>query len=270
MNSGYTDYEKEDVYETLFRYGFDDLVGGWTGAQIPWHDLVDRLSDEVGREHIRTSEKVIGIDGILGDFTVHTEKGHRYNGRKIIVATTISTVRSLFPDMAIYNQIHGQPFLRMYGKFAGKSAAIMRERVPVQTIVSGPLYKIIPMDPENGVYMIGYTDNAGALTMRPFLENTSENRRKWASEMEKALGIADGSLVLTAIRDYYWPIGTHYYEPLDRRQFEDREAFIRKAQNPREGILVVGEMVSLNQGWVQGALESVEAVLHKKWGLTLY
>jgi len=30
-------------------------------------------------------------------------------------------------------------------------------------------------------------------------------------------------------------------------------------------MLVVGEMISMNQGWVQGALESVEAVVTKKW-----
>lgn len=264
MNTGYTDYEHEDVYDTLYRYGFDDLIAGWTGAQIPWHELVERLLERVD-EHVRTSEKVVGIDGVLGDFSVMTEKGHKYNCRKVIVATTITTVKELFPGMAIYNQIHGQPFLRMYGKFSGKSAEIMRECVNVLTVVSGPLYKIIPMDTEKGVYMIGYTDNAGALELHRYLENTTENREKWAREIEKALDIEDGSLGLTAIRDYYWPIGTHYYEPLDRRHFENRGAFIRKAQNPRDGILVVGEMVSLNQGWVQGALESVEAVLHKKW-----
>jgi glycine/D-amino acid oxidase-like deaminating enzyme len=267
VNTGYTDYENEDVYDTLYHYGFDDLIAGWTGAQIPWHELVERLLENIGskREHVHTTEKVVGIDGVLGDFSIMTEKGHTYNCRKVIVATTITSVKELFPGMAIYNQIHGQPFLRMYGKFSGKSAEIMRERVTVQTIVTGALYKIIPMDTEKGIYMIGYTDNAGALELRRYLENTTENREKWAREIEKALNIEDGSLGLTAIRDYYWPIGTHYYEPLDRRQFENRESFIQKAQNPMDGILVVGEMVSLNQGWVQGALESVESVLHKKW-----
>jgi hypothetical protein len=63
---------------------------------------------------------------------------------------------------------------------------------------------------------------------------------------------------------FYWEIGTHYYEPLPE-EFEDREDFIKKAQHPLKNVLVVGEMVSLNQGWVEGALESVEAGLTKKW-----
>jgi len=30
-------------------------------------------------------------------------------------------------------------------------------------------------------------------------------------------------------------------------------------------MLVVGEMISMNQGWTQGALESVKMGLTKKW-----
>ena len=71
-------------------------------------------------------------------------------------------------------------------------------------------------------------------------------------------------LELVEIKDYYWPIGTHYYSPLSNK-YENREEFIHKAQNPEKGILVVGEVVSDNQGWTNGALSSVKAVLNKKW-----
>jgi len=36
-------------------------------------------------------------------------------------------------------------------------------------------------------------------------------------------------------------------------------------QNPCSGVAVVGEAVSRNQGWVEGALESVNAVITKEW-----
>jgi hypothetical protein len=35
-------------------------------------------------------------------------------------------------------------------------------------------------------------------------------------------------------------------------------------------MVVVGEMVSCDQGWVEGALESVDAVVTKEWVSTLY
>jgi monoamine oxidase len=47
--------------------------------------------------------------------------------------------------------------------------------------------------------------------------------------------------------------------------YNNRDDFIEKAQHPESGILVVGEVVSNNQGWTEGALESVKAVLTKKW-----
>jgi monoamine oxidase len=73
-----------------------------------------------------------------------------------------------------------------------------------------------------------------------------------------------GSLKLLDMKDYYWPIGTHYYEPL-KGNYKNRKEFIKEAQHPMPNLLVVGEMISENQGWTQGALESVKAVVSKKW-----
>ena len=35
--------------------------------------------------------------------------------------------------------------------------------IPSYTIVMGPLQKIIPMDPNKGIYMIAYSDNKNSL-----------------------------------------------------------------------------------------------------------
>jgi monoamine oxidase len=48
-------------------------------------------------------------------------------------------------------------------------------------------------------------------------------------------------------------------------KWKDRDDFINAAQNPADGILVVGEVVSKHQGWVEGALESVKSVVTKRW-----
>jgi monoamine oxidase len=42
---------------------------------------------------------------------------------------------------------------------------------------------------------------------------------------------------------------------------ETRLEFIHKVQRPLQNLFVVGEMVSLNQGWVEGALQSVQEVI---------
>jgi hypothetical protein len=121
------------------------------------------------------------------------------------------------------------------------------------------------MDPNNGVYMIAYNDNNNTLALKNYLKNTEENRYFFERLLEKSLDIPNNSLHIISIKDYYWPIGTHYYKPLNRQLYSSREEFIYKAQHPEKGLLVVGEALSRNQGWTEGALQSVKAVLNKKW-----
>ena len=120
------------------------------------------------------------------------------------------------------------------------------------------------MDASKGVYMIAYSDNANATFLKKYLENTSKNRDVFCYLIEKTLGIPNKSLELIAIKDYYWPVGTHYYTPLANK-YENRDDFIYKAQHPENGILVVGEVVSKAQGWTKGAFCSVKEGLNKKW-----
>jgi len=262
---GYTDYENEDVYDTLYHYGLEDNFDKWTALHIPWKLLIETIAKKIGYKCIRCSSYVTDIEQVSQcNFIVHTEKDIFYSCNKVILATTISSVKNLLPGYPIYQQIHGQNFLRLYGKFTKQSAEIMKQYVPGYTVVPGPLKKIIPMDTDKGVYMIAYTDNEDAKYLKDRLTNTQKNRDYFCELLEEALGIPKGALNLIAIKDYYWPIGTHYYEPLSNT-FKNRKDFIKKAQNPMPGMLVVGEMISMNQGWTQGALESVESVVTKKW-----
>jgi len=271
ISAGYTDYENADLYETLYNYGMDDNKGGWTGLYVPWKQIVETLYDKIGSKHFKFNENVVQIEKVRENqnpclFKITTETGGIYWCNKVIVATTINGIKNLVPDKSgIYKQIHGQPFLRLYGKFNKKSALIMQKYVPHYTIVPGPLQKIIPMDSEKGVYMIAYSDNANAMVLKDYLKNTPENRDLYCLLIEQSLGIPTGSLQLVAIKDFYWPIGTHYYEPLNKLYFKTRDQFLKQAQHPEKGMLVVGEAVSRYQGWVEGALESVQTVLTKKW-----
>ena len=113
--------------------------------------------------------------------------------------------------------------------------------------------------------MIAYADNKNADFLKNYKENNAENRRFFERKVEETLGIIPHSLKILAIKDYYWPIGTHYFEPLNTTEYKSRPDFIKKAQHPENGILVVGEAISRRQGWTEGALESVHSVLNKQW-----
>jgi len=244
----------------LHYYGFEDNFTRFTAFSVSWHELILKLSDFIGFHNILKGRDVIKI-GRKDDGYVLTDGSQRqYFTEKVVLATTIDSVRRLL-KMDIYKHIHGQSFIRIYGKFSKDSTELMREAVNSQMVVPGPIYKIIPINVEDGVYMIVYSDNKGADYFKRYSENTVENREKLCGLIEKSIGIPSGLLKLLSIKSFYWKIGTHYYSPLPR-EFSNRKQFIKAAQNPIDNLLVVGEMVSLHQGWVEGALESVESVFH--------
>jgi hypothetical protein len=270
ITTGYTDYENEDVYDTLYNYGMEDNTFKYKAFHVEWREMVLRIADKIGYKHFKFSNNVISFSKNKNkddsyQFEIQTENNDKYYCNKIIIATTISSIRKLLPQYPIYHDIEGQPFLRLYGKFSKNSIPIMKEYVKGLTMVPGPLQKIIPVDSDKGIYMIAYCDNLNAIALKNHLKNTEENRFLYCNLLEQTLGIPTNSLHLIAIKDYYWPIGTHYYKPLNKNLYINRENFIEKAQHPENCILVVGEVVSNNQGWTEGALESVKSVLTKKW-----
>jgi hypothetical protein len=260
--SGYSDYENEDAHGTLYQYGFDDNYNEWTGLMIPWDKMVKTLLHKIGLTNIHFNCAVENINIVDNGFKVIT-KARVFEATRVIIASTIDTFLKILPiriDKGIYKQIHGQPFLRTYGQFSESSRETIKKYVHGLTVVPGPIQKIIPMDVENGVYMICYNDNKSASLLHNFSSDTKENRDFFAKLLEKSLGAPENSLHLLSIKGYYWKVGTHYYEPLGP-EYKSRKEFIKKAQHPYKNLFIVGEMISNNQGWVEGTLDSVERIL---------
>jgi hypothetical protein len=266
--SGYTDYEEEDAYDVFHYYGFDDNFKSWPGMGIVWRDLSSKLVEAIGNHRIKTGITVRRIQQVAGGnagWILHLNGTRSLFAHKVVIATTIASLMKLVPEKAsLYRHIYGQPFLRVYAKFNKASSPVMATVVPQTTIVPGSMHKVIPMNKEKGVYMIAYTDNAGAIYLKKKKGNTPENRHFFCRLLEKGLGIPYGTLGIQAILSFYWEIGTHFYGPLPLR-FLNRTSFIKEAQTPFPHMRVVGEMVALNQGWVEGALDSVDKVITETW-----
>lgn len=267
--AGYTDYEAESAYDTLYHYGFDDNYSSWTGIHIPWKTLVEKLARKIGVGNILYSQNVQRICTKTNDKKeienyIVESRTNRFETKYVICATTVEPLKKMLPGASnknsLYQQIHSQHFIRIYGKFSNKSVNLMKTMVPGLLIVPGPLHKIIPINPISGVYMIAYSDNEPAKMLHKYAKNTKFNRETLARLLEKSIGVPNNTLELENISEYYWNEGTHYYEPL-KGFYKSRDYFIKVAQHPSKNMWVVGEMVSKNQGWVEGALESVEAVI---------
>ncbi|KAG1657543.1 hypothetical protein FOA52_005429 [Chlamydomonas sp. UWO 241] len=255
---GFSDFEAESAHDVLEYYGLEDNTGGWVGMSIDWALVVARLADKVGRRRIRTNAEVVRVDLDHGNVHVHVlGDSVTYASKQVVVASTVETVRRLLPQYAIFRDIRGQSFMRVYTKFG---APIPGVDTGTTTVVPGPLKKIAPVDVGAGVYLVAYTDNADADSLHAHSRNNATNRAYFSKLIAESLGLrADVDLKLEAIKAFYWKIGTHYYAPLAKR-FKTRQAFIRQAQRPHPNVRVVGEMVALHQGWTRGALESVDSI----------
>ena len=258
LSQPYTDFENEGSHETLYNYDMDDNVSGWKAMKIPWKQLVEKLATF---SNIQYNNKVVKISTVdCCGFIVYTNNEKVFATKNVIIATTASAYRKLLPNYSIYKDVHTQPFLRVYGKFSGCYAEIMKSVVNRSMLVPTQLKRIIPMDPDNGVYMISYCDNKNAEYIVKKTENIETNREWFCRLLERSVGLPKNTLRLTAIKHYFWKEGTHYFAPLCG-SYRSRKDFLKRAQNPMHGMVVVGEAVSTNQGWVRGALESVNAVI---------
>lgn len=250
LSSGYTDYLRESAYQTLYHYGMDDNMCCWRGFSVPWGELTTRMAQIIGTENIQLNERVRSILflELLNLYQIETQDSLFYTHR-IIVATAIDSVHKLFPNHPVYRYVRGQPFMRVFAQLSKESAERVKQAVPRFTIVPGPLQKIIPIQADRGIFMVAYNDNTNANIV-----NTNLSRNQMELWLEKSLDLPRRSVQIRYMKPYYWSIGTHYFRPgFDRKM-------LRKMQRPMSNVWVVGEAFSFNQGWVEGALESVDRI----------
>ena len=234
---GYTDFENADINDTLFNYGLDDNVPGYKVVNIDWDKVIDKLINFIGKENIVLNTEVKSIKEKKGSFLINS----KYECDGVIIGVTINSLRNLL-DNKIYNQIESQNFIKVFAK--SKDLDV----VDKYTIVDSELRKVIPI--KDDVYTIAYSDNKDAKSLKS----------KGNSYFEELLSTNfNKDIRINNVKKFFWEEGTHYYKPLPT-EYKSRKEFIKEAQHPKDNIWVVGEVVAQKQGWVEGALSSVEKI----------
>ena len=239
-----TDFEDADIIDTIYDYGFDDCVGGFKAFSIKWREMLDAFS-KICNIHLNTEIKEIVFD--KDKFKI---KNKIYD--KIFLAIPPKNIKKILKTKTtdIYDSIICQTFARLYVKLneplKDYSGFIVTEK---------PFQKIIEMNREKCIYMISYSDNKIADKW-----NATENKEEVVEKNIKK--IFNQNVKVEKCELVYWKCGTHYFAPLDKK-YKNRKQFLKLAQNPYENIYCIGEAFSRNQGWCEGALESVEKILHE-------
>lgn len=242
---GFTDYEESGVEEVIPYYGFDDTFDNTRFFRVDWDELCQCMLEKSGAE-LLTGQIVTHISD---DGKVRIRGGTTYHGKTVIIATDGQSYRKLLRS-PLYKDIGGNIFVRAYFQTNVPLVGIEGTR-----LLGPPLQKIISL-PDN-VYMV-YADSFCAVAVRDIFTNRTEVIQ---SILAKVLDITDLKLVADPVL-YYHPFGTHYFKPLAVR-WKSRAAYCQVAQRPFSRVFVVGEAISeTNQGWTEGAFESVEAILN--------
>jgi hypothetical protein len=256
---GFSDFIHSDIEDTFDDYGFDDLVSGWSSFSLEWNLLLDNLY-KVLKNNIILDENIIRVNS---NKKIVITDNNEYKYDKLICSATVDISSNIFKNnkaiLNILDDLNVQTFSRIYAK-VGKGNELLKNEVKNLTILDSFLQKIIPIDSENGIYMIGYNDNYYADKSFKFFTTMNEEKINLLleEEIENNFKI---KIKIVYSKIAYWNNGTTYYKPL-KKVYKDRNEWLSIARNPVENIYFIGEGFSKNQGWVEGSLESVRDIIN--------
>lgn len=171
-----------------------------------------------------------------------------------------------FHTYAPLKQLKAEPLLRIYMVFpVGKTGPWFKGLGRI-VFPSGLRY-MLPIDETKGVIMISYTDGSDTAHYRKYIEKYGDESAELRDAvMRDVRRMFKGVPMPTYTKAHYWSVGATYWLP--SKEGADVVALSRRIAHPfpqsLPGLYVCGESYSpYNQAWVEGALETAEAVLKR-------
>lgn len=203
-----------------------------------------------------------GLFLITGDYGKKAEaQPFTFTAKRVIIATcrcSLSTF-TVLKDNPLLAQLGTSPLLRIYATYPLNSDSKPWFHDIEKQVTVNPLRYVIPIDKSKGLIMISYTDG----------DDTNYWRRlegpALSAEIQKQAHLLFPEKTIPAptyLMKHDWPSGCTYWLPGD---YDVKQAS-KAALNPAPNLYIAGESISLNQTWMEGALESAETLLkHLKY-----
>ena len=217
--------------------------------------IIQRIEAFLERRDNIYIKKNCSITNIEDQFIL-TDKGDQFNFNHLICALPHNTLQSFqyFKDKNIdhlLNSVSPVPLLRIYAKYPSKDPWFKKIK---RTITNNYIRHIIPIDYENGLIMISYTDGIYAKMWDQY-NTTSQNNdiliKALHKEIKELYNIDPPKPDFVSV--HYWNEGVHFWKPgYDINQVSK---YIIKPIQDKE-IYICGETFSKKQGWIEGSLDS--------------
>lgn len=241
-HSEFHDY-LDGSFEYLFKYyDIDDLDNAPFGKiYVNWTEFVEKLK----LPNIRTNYPVTKVEKRGKIFVVNDE----IQAKEVVFAVTLSALKTIqcigfsMPDFSQY--IGSVPFCRVYAYY--KDGYDMKDDY---VMVDGPVDKIMKIN--KNVLMASYADDDNALFWADVKKLPMPERRRIVRDELKKVGYAFG--LPDDVFSSFFKDGDHFVRPY-KGSFDK---LLDKLSKPVNGVTIIGEMLSKRQGYVDGALSSVE------------
>lgn len=255
---GYSsEFDVLNAFDAIRVFTKDFLNNHFYTIKEGFHQLIIRLEQKCKAE-IKLNSRVIDVKNINDIFYVETVNQIIYRSKKIIFAIKASQLKNFYILNTIHfllNSVIAKPLLRIYAKYPKINNKFWFENIN-NTVTDSILKFIIPIDKNNGIIMISYTDGSD---VNQFLKNDELiSEKDILNIIEKELKLIFNINVPKPIKikTCYWKEGCHYWKPK-----YDSEIISSLIINPIPNIYICGEAYSLNQCWIEGALETSKKVV---------
>jgi monoamine oxidase len=226
------------------------VVEGLDSITTHLHDAAKKAGATLKNRHIvtnirRLAPDLFEITGLRGKKA--NQHPFKYQASRVIIATCRCGYSdfSILKDMPLMKQLATGALTRIYAVYQPPLD------IPEKVVTDGPLRFIIPINPKTGLIMISYTDGDDTHYWNKLDGDMLED----AIHKEFTKLFPDKTMTKpTYLKKHEWPNGCTYWLPGD---YSPKEAS-KIAHNPEPNLYLTGESVSLNQTWMEGALESAE------------
>jgi len=259
LHCEYNDFLDSDVDYHIRYYPISD--NGYSVYNIvflSWSELATKLIQNIkkNKSKIKINYEVSNIKKDNDLFIINNE----YICKKIIFALTLKPLIKLSHNLINIDYskyINSVPFVRIY-TYHKTGHNYSKDRYTILAN-DNPLQKIIIITDK--IIMASYSDNKNALYWKKYLDKNYNiiDKKQLINKIYKYLLKVDPNInKLDDIIIKYWEEGVHYFYPMNGQNIIE---FLNKLSNPADNIQVIGEIVSLRQGWVEGAIESVDRII---------
>jgi hypothetical protein len=251
INCEYRDFIESDPYYFIKYYKIDDMShDNYKILIIEWKNLVAKLA----KSNCNTNSEVKKIDKINDNlFKVSTNK-ETYFTKKLILALTLKPLDKLAANLIDFeykDYVGTVEFVRIYTYHKN---GYLSDKIGHYNLVPNELQKIIKITDK--ILMASYSDNKEAKYWKKvsLLDKKSQIKKVENKLQDLNIGIDK----VDDVEIGYWNEGVHYYKPFGSLKFSQ---LLKKLSKPSKNVFVIGEIISKKQGYVEGAIESVNRTI---------